>query len=101
MEKTTKTLTPAEIAARAVDAFFSNAATALYHLTSDREELSEALERGAEEVLEVLKAGFVARHGSIEANTDEAINREMLGMEAGYLVGVQVGLRMRNIGDVR
>ena len=96
-----KTLAPSEIARRAVDEWIGNAATSLWSSARWDQHESEVLERATTEVLEVLKARWIARHGSIEGETDEAINREILGMEAGFLVGVQLGLRLRNVGEVQ
>ena len=51
------------------------------------------LDQAFDDVTDALEAEHVADHGPITPDQDAV--REMLGRSAGYLIGVQVGLRLR------
>ena len=52
-----------------------------------------------EAVFEALKREHIAQHGPIKPDQDSV--EIDLGIEAGYLIGVQVGLRLREPGGAR
>ena len=61
------------------------------------DEMASPLDGALEEIINLLEAEHVKQHGPITSDAD--VTYEMIGRETGYLVGVQVGLRLR--GDRR
>lgn len=74
--------TPQTIAARVADEYFER-------IAYDAGSVEESLSDGITEVYEALKPG------------DDADHNRMLDGRANYIVGVQIGLRMRNAGGAR
>ena len=50
------------------------------------------------EITDALLAADVKRHGPARNEEDAAFTRQQMALEAGYLVGVRVGLRLRQTG---
>lgn len=89
-----KTADPRAIAITAVQAWFN-------HLTGTVDSVTDSdnrvtLESAFDDVTAALEAEHIAQFGPIEPNDDVVM--EMIGRETGYLVGVQVGLRLREKG---
>ena len=88
-------VSPAKLAQRGVERLFQE-------LTDTSEAFADArnsigpIEDLITEVNDAIEREHIQKHGPIEP--DEDIAREILGREAGYLVGVQVGLRLRRAG---
>lgn len=98
MATRTPTFTPAQIAARAVEAWFAFAVTNIGAIATDHTPLDcPSIEGAREEVF----AALVSEHAGRYPGEYEASTRESLALDAGYLIGVQVGLRLRNIGATK
>jgi RNA 3'-terminal phosphate cyclase len=82
MSRGKKGETPEAIAARAADEYFAR-------IAYDAGSVEESLRDGIVEVYEALNPG-----------SDEERNHVLAG-RANYIVGVQIGLRMRNVGGAR
>ena len=94
MSKKKQILSSNQVAVEAVERWFQHVTSTFYE--SDGEgKLIEAFDA----VSQALEAEYVAQHGPI---ADDDTGREsLLDQEAGYMVGVQVGLRLRNAAEVK
>lgn len=65
--------------------------------TSEGQDASSTLEYQFAAVQEALEAEYIREHAPDRTSTDEdrAMLSEICAREAGYLIGVQVGLRLR------
>lgn len=91
MAKASKSPDPRQMAVDAVEKWFTG-------LLSTSDAVTDAgnqptLESAFDEVTAALEFEHVAQHGPI--TPDQDVVMEMIGREAGYLIGVQVGLRLR------
>jgi hypothetical protein len=83
--------TPHALAARVVERYFQA-------MMTDREFMNDGsieanhLDAVFEEVSDLLEAEHVKQHGPIKRDDD--LTRWAIGMEAGYIVGVQIGMRL-------
>lgn len=59
------------------------------------------LDNGFIAVQEALEAEHEKEHGKMPPPEDGSVEREIIAQEAGYLIGVQVGLRLRSAGGGR
>jgi hypothetical protein len=81
---------PSALAARVVGEWFESvlATREVFTVGSIHSRLTET---AFEQVQDAVERAHIAAHGPV---SDEA-EHEMIAMEAGYLLGVQVGLRLR------
>jgi hypothetical protein len=90
-KKTSSSKDPHQIARAAVDRYFAAMVDSRDFFLGEQ---NDAIEKVCEEVYEILEAGT-----TIDPSDD--LIRWALALDAGYLVGVNVGLRLRNIGGAR
>ena len=84
---------PQEIATAAVQRWFTDMVGSGDTLTSGDYDVSGPISQAYEEIELILEDRHVQQYGPIRPDQD--LTRLMFGRESGYLVGVQVGLRLR------
>lgn len=92
------TTDPHAIAHVAVDRFFQ-AMIASRDATAEGCWSTASLDQAFIETQDAVKAAYVREHGPIKDGDD--LVDEQCAQEAGYLVGVQVGLRLRSVGGMQ
>jgi hypothetical protein len=90
MKAATKS-TAVDIAAQRVAAAFAE----LIGQLPQSDEIDDWRGDAISEVVTILRRDFEAEYGPIDDDDDRDGNHETIGREAGYIVGVQVGLRLR------
>jgi hypothetical protein len=88
-----------EIARKAVDRLFVGLLTDRNAVNLDWSPTEiEGVDKSFERVFNELERAEAALTGSQPPNEDDDPRYDVTSIEAGYLVGVQVGYRMRNVG---
>lgn len=96
MPRNTPKKTPQQIAREAVEEWHSTVIEdrdALYTSSHAASTSSRRIDSAFDAIENFLEAEHVKGHGPIEPDDD--LQRVMFGRDAGYLIGVQVGLRLR------
>jgi hypothetical protein len=92
-QKTKRAKTPQQIAAAAVEQWFHDVVGSTDALTSADYDENGLIAEAYDEIERLLEAEYVRQHGPIKPEDNTAL--VVFAREAGHLIGVQVGLRLR------